>query len=170
MSPIVKCPVCESEELTAKSETRTVQIPYAMPVPYKSTYFVCATCGEESSADEEEKAAATKRAITQSVNAMLDDLNARGISTAYLERALRIPQRTAARWKEGEVSAAAVALLRIIRTCPYLLQVADANFLSDGYPVSQSSATANAVLSVEGSGLVETKGAAQENQWSVQVQ
>lgn len=47
---------------------------------------------------------------------------------AYIERALRLPQRTLARWKTGECSAPAIALLRLVRTYPWLLAVADDSF------------------------------------------
>ena len=45
-----------------------------------------------------------------------------------MERALELPSRTIARWKGGEVSAATLALLRITRTFPWILEVADAHF------------------------------------------
>lgn len=128
MTTIEKCPFCGSGELTAESERRVLSVPYGVPVPYDSPFFECRSCGEQATADQPEKAEALKRATVESVNAMLDLLNARDITTAYLLRALRIPQRTATRWKRGQISASALALIRIIRTYPSLLEVADSDF------------------------------------------
>lgn len=73
-------------------------------------------------------AEAVKRAISDSARAIIDQLASRGVSMAHFERALRLPQRTLARWKTGEVSHHAVALLRLVRTFPWLLEVADQSF------------------------------------------
>jgi hypothetical protein len=128
MSSVDKCQFCGVEALSPREEMRTLTVPYGPPVQYKSAYFVCGSCNEEIAGDEEAKEAALQQAIVASVRSMLDHLAKDGISSAYLERALRIPQRTTARWKEGKVSAAAVALLRAVRSYPWLLSVADANF------------------------------------------
>jgi hypothetical protein len=48
-----------------------------------------------------------------------------------MERALGLPARTLARWKNEQTtspSAAGVALMRIIRTFPWILEVADVQF------------------------------------------
>jgi hypothetical protein len=59
---------------------------------------------------------------------MLEALATEGIKMSYLERALELPARTTTRWKSGEVSAATLALLRITRTYPWILEVADSHF------------------------------------------
>lgn len=60
-----------------------------------------------------------------SVPRMLELLGAHGMSMAYIERALDLPVGTAVRWKAGECSAAALALLRIITTFPWVVEVAE---------------------------------------------
>jgi transcriptional regulator with XRE-family HTH domain len=62
---------------------------------------------------------------------MLDELARQGLSMAYLERALSLSPRTIARWKNGELSASALALLRLVRCFPWLLKVARADFDND---------------------------------------
>ncbi len=47
---------------------------------------------------------------------------------AYVERALDLPARTVARWKSGEHSASALALLRVVATYPWMLEVAEHRF------------------------------------------
>ncbi|MFA5698302.1 MAG: hypothetical protein WC954_01035 [Sphaerochaeta sp.] len=62
---------------------------------------------------------------------ILNDLNEMGYSNALMERILGLPARTLARWKNEQSinpSAAAIALMRIIRTYPWILVVADAKF------------------------------------------
>ncbi len=59
---------------------------------------------------------------------MLEMLSDSGVTMAYLERALGLPARTAERWKAGESSAAALALLRTITSFPWILEVADGGF------------------------------------------
>lgn len=62
---------------------------------------------------------------------MLQHLAEAGISMAYLERALRLPARTVARWKSGNVSASGLALLRVVRRFPWVVEVAASRFAED---------------------------------------
>lgn len=58
-------------------------------------------------------------------------LNEQGYSNASMERSLGLPARTLERWKNDRTivpSAAALALMRIVRTYPWILKVADAPF------------------------------------------
>jgi sensor c-di-GMP phosphodiesterase-like protein len=59
---------------------------------------------------------------------MINYLQEHDIKMAYLERALELPARTVNRWKTTDCSAAPLALLRIIRTYPWILEVADADY------------------------------------------
>jgi hypothetical protein len=64
----------------------------------------------------------------ESIPPLLDALAAAGVSMAYVERVLGLPPRTLARWKAGECSAAGLALLRLVRAFPWVLQAAAARF------------------------------------------
>ena len=60
---------------------------------------------------------------------MLSHLSKIGYSMAAIERALELPQRTISRWKANkELSSIGIALLRIIRTYPWILEVAEKKF------------------------------------------
>lgn len=128
MSLEQKCPFCGASSLVAKSEQRKISVPYGPEVPYESPYLHCDNCDEQVALDEPDKERAREESLRASVHSMLDALSRQGHSAAYFERALRIPQRTTMRWKEGRISASAAALLRLVRTYPWLLNVADCNF------------------------------------------
>jgi hypothetical protein len=71
---------------------------------------------------------AIETADQRSLGSILEWLGEVGISMAFVERALRLPTRTVARWKAGECSASGIALLRLVRRYPWLLEVAAAGF------------------------------------------
>ena len=135
MNPtVITCPACGSENLESLSETRCAIVPYGPPVGYSAAYHRCNECHEEGDfADENESALATaeKKAVDNSMCAMIDYLANSGVTMAHFERALSLPQRTVARWKAGASSAPAVALMRVVRTYPWMLEVADSNFDQD---------------------------------------
>jgi len=90
--------------------------------------LVCGESGDFSGANDEQIVKALEIAKKESAVVMLEYLSNLGIKMSYMERALELPTRTIARWKGGELSAATLALLRIIRTFPWILEVADAHF------------------------------------------
>jgi hypothetical protein len=63
-----------------------------------------------------------------SLRLIIESLEKERVTMAYMERALGLAPRTIARWKAGETSAAGLALLRIVRTFPWILRVARARF------------------------------------------
>lgn len=71
---------------------------------------------------------ALKKAQRELQGKLIDDICSMGYSQAYVERALELPQRTIARWKNGDVSAANLALLRILKTVPQFIDIADRQF------------------------------------------
>jgi hypothetical protein len=158
MTTLEQCPFCGSEEIARKSEQAEVTVPYGPVVSYEAPFYACGRCHEEAPADEEEREAALQEANVKSVRSMLDDLKKDGISTAHFERALRLSQRTAARWKLGQFSAPAIALLRCVRTFPWLLVIADDDFRvpREMEPRSMSSA-ATIYRSLSGPALTSTE-------------
>lgn len=126
----VRCEVCGASNAKMVTKSRTISTPYGPTLPYTEFSVECPVCRESYATDEEPEdgiTAALRESNSQAVVAILDYLNDNGITNSYLERALRLPARTTARWKRGEVSASALALLRCVRTYPWLLEVADAN-------------------------------------------
>lgn len=125
------CPVCASDTVTSTTEKRVVTATLGPPWTYAAVVDSCATCGEVGdfeAVNDERIEVALRESEVASIRAMLDELASKGISNASLERALRLPQRTTARWKEGKLSAGAAALIRMVRTFPWMLEVADADY------------------------------------------
>lgn len=63
------------------------------------------------------------------VNETIDSINAKGITNTYFEKALRIPFGSLKKWRSGKILPEEIALLKIIDTFPYLLEIADNNFV-----------------------------------------
>ena len=127
----LKCPACGSADILVEKVEESLPVPYGPSATYTSTQYTCNTCGESGDFTGENTAIineALKRSISVSASSMLENLSKIGITAAYFERAMRLPARTSARWKSGELSAAALALLRSVCTYPWLLEVSDANF------------------------------------------
>ncbi len=127
----VQCPVCGSLDVAITYESRSCSVPFGVSSPLRTELATCRTCGE-SGDFRNANAAAIKQAIEtadqKSIGSILEWLGASGVSMAFIERALRLPTRTVARWKSGECSASGIALLRLLRTYPWLLEVAGAGF------------------------------------------
>lgn len=127
----VTCLVCGAGLLEHHVEQETLKIPYAPLTEYPVEFQTCLVCGETTSVgtlNDERREAAMAAALRASVSHMLDGLAQQGHSMASMERILGLSPRTMARWKNGEISAAATAMLRFIRTYPWLLEVAEAGF------------------------------------------
>ena len=130
----IECPVCGSTNTQKRTSSSSVQVLYGPSVTYVTIENQCRDCGEEGDFDAENDNQiehALESSKKASVTPMLNALAAQGISNAYLERALGLPTRTVARWKNGELSSSALALLRIVRTFPWILEVADNGFSQD---------------------------------------
>ena len=130
MATIV-CPSCGSKKLATVMDKKSFPIVYGMPAEWDEKVYHCLICGERGDFSDNNDELAEKAidlAKKQSVNTMLDSLVESGIKMAYLERAFELPPRTSSRWKAGASSASSIALIRIIRTFPWIVDVADAHF------------------------------------------
>lgn len=100
-------------------------MPYGPAIPYQNTVHVCSNCG--SSVDytkvfTKEYDNALKKSEEESIPLMLDYLKGRGMGLSYIERVLGLSMRTLSRVKaNGDTSTMGLALLRIIRTYPWIL-------------------------------------------------
>lgn len=125
------CPSCGSKDLEKVANKKSYPIVYGKPAEWDEEMHHCLTCGESGNfSDDNDSIAenAIELAKKQSVNTMLDSLVEGGIKMAYLERAFELSPRTTSRWKAGGCSASSIALIRIIRTFPWMVEVADAHF------------------------------------------
>jgi hypothetical protein len=126
------CAVCGSENVTITEHAETHDIPYGEPVVIKTVIHVCKDCGAEIDATQDTaRLTALVEAQKTAIDRMLGFLSESGYTLSNIERALGLPQRTLSRWKGGQdPSAAGLALLRIIRTYPWVIKVADEKFNS----------------------------------------
>jgi hypothetical protein len=125
------CPACGSDSIETTKSEHVFPIVYGSPAIFHEILETCLICGESgdfSGANDEEIDKAIEVAKKKSIIDMLDALSHRDIKMSYMERALELPARTINRWKGGEFSATTLALLRIIRTYPWILEVADSHF------------------------------------------
>lgn len=128
------CPVCGSDDVRTEVESRAIAAQLGSSVAYDAVVDHCGACGESGdfeAVNDSRIEVALRESEIASVKRMLDNLASQGISNASLERALRLPQRTTSRWKEGKLSAGAAALLRAISVYPWLVEVADSGYRRD---------------------------------------
>lgn len=127
----VTCPFCDSTDIEKITIDHIVKVPFSDDVVISHQTFRCNSCEEEGDFDnsfDKELSAAIDKANIMSAPEILEQLAQNGITMTYLEKSLRLPFRTTSRWKRGEISHPALALLRLIRFSPRLLEVADDNF------------------------------------------
>ena len=127
-----ECPVCGSKKLDFEKIYSEVQSPYGPQVKREEEYFVCKECGAETLIEEDTsdgKLSAVEQSKRNSIQLMIDYFKENNRNLASIERALELPQRTISRWKANEgLTASAIALLRILRTFPWIIDVADFKF------------------------------------------
>lgn len=127
----IQCPFCDSYDVERISVREKITIPFCDNEEIQYTTYRCNVCEEEGDFDdsiEKELVDIIDKKHLQSAPQLMRDLSDNGITMTYLEKALRLPFRTTSRWKSGGISHAALALLRLIRFSPGLLDVADHNF------------------------------------------
>ncbi|MGI5864355.1 MAG: YgiT-type zinc finger protein [Myxococcales bacterium] len=127
----VQCPACGSHEVVTSKTSQTYTPPYGETTVVCVRLDECQTCGESgdfAGTNSQIVREAMEKADRESIGAILDSLAEAGVSAAYIERALSLPARTVARWKAGGSSASGLALLRLVRTFPWLLEVAAAGY------------------------------------------
>jgi len=125
------CPLCGSENVIIKQAVDHYLIPFCEELELTHSVHYCQDCEEEGDFDgtlDAQVKNALQKANDASAVKLLEDLSSTGISMTYLEKALRLPYRTTQRWKRGNISQAALALLRLVRFDPHLLEVADENY------------------------------------------
>lgn len=125
------CPWCGSDAVAAEEQVESFGVVYGPSITFLAVTNTCDACGESGDSgkvNDPKFALAKEQSVKASVPSMLDELGKHDCTMAYMERSLDLPTRTIARWKAGETSASAIALLRLVRTYPWLLQVADSGF------------------------------------------
>lgn len=135
MNEKLSCPECDSTNIKTEEIPETTKIPFGATVIYNKVVHICGDCGEKGSfssqlveENHENYYSSLKESNKLSVENICQYLSNHGNSMAHIERSLGLAQRTISRWKTQGVAASGMALMRIIRTYPWILNVADENF------------------------------------------
>lgn len=127
----IQCPACGSHEVETSYSEQSYSAPFGPTRVFRVRTDTCRTCDESGDfvgANAPIVKAAMEEADRESIEKLLESLNETGVTAAYVERALSLPARTVARWKTSGYSASGLTLLRLVRTFPWLLEVASARF------------------------------------------
>lgn len=128
----VSCPACGSSDVDTRTEKREIPIPLASAAVYEAVVNVCRVCetaGDFAKVNDKAMILALDAAKKSSLSDLICQIVEKNkMSMAYMERALDLPARTMMRWKSGEVSAGALALMRIVATYPWTVEVADERY------------------------------------------
>ena len=125
------CPKCGAMMNDFCELQEKVVAPYGAVKDYIEQVSACGECGYEISDDTDGSTyrALYEKSVAESIPAILDLLNQSGYSMVATERILELPFRTLSRWKtSGKPSAGGTALLRLLATFPWLLEVADSGY------------------------------------------
>lgn len=128
----INCPACGSININSRHEIRLIPVPFAPTIEHDEVVNLCCDCGMEGDFLRENRVrlpaiieAAKKESAKRIINDLVEDEK---LSMSYMERAFDLPMRTMTRWKSGDISAAGVSLLRLIRTYPWLVEIADSQY------------------------------------------
>ncbi len=129
------CPECDSDKIRVDWETDQISLPGGDKFDYEKEIHICENCGERGvfsrsiiKENHERYLAALQENNNRSLESITDYLSQHNLKMAFVERSLRLPQRTVSRWKSKGVSASGMALMRIIKTFPWILCVAEKDF------------------------------------------
>jgi hypothetical protein len=140
----VICPFCDSDKVETIEVSETFVIPFSEDAVINHKIYRCHNCEEEGDFEnslEKTLTAEIEKANRASAPKIMDELAQNGITMTYLEKALRLPFRTTSRWKSKRISHAGLALLRLVRFSPSLLEAADDNFSPEAVAKYQISRT-----------------------------
>ena len=125
------CPECDGSMSAFYEKQEKVTAPFGIGKSYVEKISTCTECGYEISDDPEGTGyrALYEKSVAESIPAILEKLRKSGYSMVAVERILELPFRTLSRWKTcGKPSAGGTALLRLLATFPWLLEVSDNNY------------------------------------------
>lgn len=125
-----RCPACGSVDIIDEKKSILIKEPFGGQDNIEIHENICSTCGSrgdffnqnETLIDE-----TIKKLKQKSIESILIDFVDSKMSMSSIERALEIPQRTLTKWKNRTTapSSSGVALMRLIKLFPWLLEVAE---------------------------------------------
>ena len=124
------CVVCGLANVNVLEVKRSYAAPFGPDVEYTNKIAACPDCGTNIDlSDPDVFPNAVAESESKSIGMILDYIVSKGFTHAAIERALDLPDRAISNWKCKEaVSSSSMALLRILRAFPWVIDVADKNF------------------------------------------
>jgi DNA-binding transcriptional regulator YiaG len=130
-SQVLVCPACGEKNIERIEKESSDQLTMGPKFFFKEIYYRCHACESEIdilNETDQYYLKAKKEAKDISVKEIIESLHNSGISMSFFELVFELPFRTLTRWKKGDHSAAALALLRIVKTFPWIAVVAEQRF------------------------------------------
>lgn len=130
------CPVCGSDNLASETVTQQYSLPFSAQYSYDEKNDQCLDCEAEGDFSEHGESPKYLEVIEgakqESILNMIHLLHENGYTMSALERAFELPFRTLTQWKQKKnCSAAGLALMRILATYPWVVEVAERRFESN---------------------------------------
>lgn len=127
----ISCPACGSKKIERHEVISKDSVTLGSEFIYQEVYYHCDDCSDEFDIlNESEKnfRDAEQKAHKLFATQAIEHLVSMGISMALFERVFELPTRTLTRWKEGNLSAGALSLLRVLITYPWVVKVAEKKY------------------------------------------
>jgi hypothetical protein len=128
---LVTCPACGSDQVARSEKESFSDLTLGSKFSFKEITYKCNSCSEEGdflAETDKNYLAAQKEAQSNLVKKLVETMNNAGITMAMFERVFELPARTLTRWKNGDFSSSTLALLRIVITYPWIIEVAENKF------------------------------------------
>lgn len=127
------CPSCGASDFEIIKDEYNATETYSDEIKVKIKQYRCKVCGAEGDFTNENDNVINSALEEAKQNALINIIKyfeEHNFSKSGIERALNLPQKTLSKWKNDrrKASAAGLSLMKIIRTYPWILDVADANF------------------------------------------
>jgi len=129
----IQCPACGSDSV--ESYVKTIWLSESLGSKknielVENKCKICGTTGDFNNKNEIQLKEAFAEMKTEVAISILEQFQKEKRNLSSLERALELPQRTFAKWKNRSVnpSATGVVLLKFLKTFPWLIEVAEQHF------------------------------------------
>ena len=133
MSEKKLCPVCGSDKLESIVQKETINGDLGKDLVIEVPHEKCMDCGFEGDIFGENEKIIEKALSTLNekyIDEVLNFFNEKKLNFAGIERAVGLPQRTLTKWKNriSSPTAVGIALLKYLRTFPWLIEVAEQKY------------------------------------------
>lgn len=125
------CPSCGEEINSERQISRAVKIDYFQVLSIDYNLVNCDVCGFSGPIDESDERSfelEKKKSDDITLRKLIEEVSAKEGSASNVERSFGLPPRTLNRWKNQGGSAAALALMKLIRTYSWLTKVAEQGY------------------------------------------